>query len=320
MKLFPPVRSLCLLALLLSGCQSGSFPNLPLRVGALSFDLNSPRYVARAGETLESIAFRYNITEARLLELNPSAASGVYTGMELFIRPPSTSNQASIIREAAYASPGVDVARNSVQVSPTVNQQAVPLVVVDESDEFLLSGETINLRSSQRPEILREPVPDYIEELGFPVEEVIEDDDFVLPGTEFVSENTLVGGEAYETGWEWPLRGQLARDYDPGRPNGRGIEIVGFPGDKVRATRDGVVNWVARSPDGVGKVVIIRHKDDYLSIYSNTDDLFVSMDDTVKAGDAIASLGANANDEPLLRFEISRDGKLLNPMDFLSAR
>ena len=319
MKLPPLVRSLCLLTLLLSGCQSVGLPDLPSRIGALDLRIDSSKYVARAGETLESIAFRYDITEARLLELNPSAVNGVHTGMELFIRPPSTNRPASVIREAGFSSPGVDVAGNSVQISPTVNEQAVPLSVV-ESDEYLLSGETISLRSSQRPEILREPETEYIEQLGFPVEEVIEDDNFILPGSEPLRANSLVGGEAYATGWEWPLRGQLARDYDPRRPNGRGIEIIGFPGDKVLATRDGVVNWVARSPDGVGKVVILRHDDDYLSIYSNTDDLFVSMNDTVKQGDPIASLGANANDEPLLRFEISRDGKLLNPMDFLSPR
>jgi len=114
------------------------------------------------------------------------------------------------------------------------------------------------------------------------------------------------------------LQGKLARDYDPQRVNGRGIEIVGMPGQEVRAARNGVVNWVARSPDGVGKVVIVRHDDDYLSIYSNAQDLFVSMNDTVRQGDPIASLGANANDEPLLRFEISKDGNLLNPMDFLT--
>ena len=311
LKQLAHTRNLCVLALLLSSCQS--VPDIESRLGALNFDLDSASYIVRAGETLESIAFRYNTSVQELRRLNPEAANGVYSGMSLFLRQPGAGSNNSVIRQARWSNADADVNPDDVKISATQKQQAIPRIVSQTtsrnnsiSDQALLHN---NSRDNQ--------VAGYVEQPGFPVEEVVDDENFQLPTKTSVSNDALPN---YVGGWQWPLDGQLARDYDPQRPNGRGIEIVGIPGDAVHATRSGVVDWVARSPDGVGKVVIIRHDDDYLSIYSNAQDLYVSMNETVKQGESIASLGANVNDEPLLRFEISKDGNLLNPMDFLNPR
>jgi len=109
----------------------------------------------------------------------------------------------------------------------------------------------------------------------------------------------------------------IAREFDASKPNGRGIDIAGAPGQDVYAARDGVVTFSGRDPSGIGKLVIVKHVDDYLSIYSHTQNLFVSENDSVKAGDPIASLGANANEEAMLRFELRKNGKLLNPIKYL---
>jgi len=57
-----------------------------------------------------------------------------------------------------------------------------------------------------------------------------------------------------------------------------------------------------------------------LTAYSHTRDLYVAETDRVKAGDPIATLGANTKQESVLRFEVRQDGNALNPMEFLSAR
>lgn len=319
MKLFTPASAVCVLSLILGGCQSVSVSEIQTRLDSLDFNLDSASYVVRAGETLESIAFRYNTTVPVLQQLNPDAVNGLYTGMYLTIRQPGGS-PAPAIRNAALSSIDTGVEEQVVNVTPAQNLQALPITTTA-TDQYLLGGQDRFNRNTPDRDIV---IPDtgivterstgYVEQPGYPVEEVIDDENFVLPPAPGAVDVPL---EQFASEWQWPLQGKLARDYDPQRINGRGIEIVGLPGQEVRAARNGVVNWVARSPDGVGKVVIVRHDDDYLSIYSNAQDLFVSMNDTVRQGDPIASLGANANDEPLLRFEISRDGKLLNPMDFL---
>ena len=316
MKLFTPASTVCVLSLILGGCQSVSVSELQTRVDALEYNFNSASYVVRAGETLESIAFRYNTTVPALQQLNPDAINGVYTGMHLTLRQ-AAGLPATAVRNAALASADTGVEEQVVKVTPAQSLQALPIAAVA-TDQYLLGGqERFNRNEPDTTEIVTERSTGYVEQPGYPVEEIIEDENFVLPGAIDVADIEV---QSFVSDWQWPLQGKLAREYDPQRVNGRGIEIVGLPGQEVHAARNGVVNWVARSPDGIGKVVIVRHDDDYLSIYSNAQDLFVSMNDTVRQGDPIASLGANANDEPLLRFEISKDGKLLNPMDFLTQR
>ena len=46
---------------------------------------------------------------------------------------------------------------------------------------------------------------------------------------------------------------------------------------------------------------------------------FEPLSHFVRAGDPIASLGSNANEESVLRFEVRRNGNPLNPMDFFPA-
>jgi len=55
-----------------------------------------------------------------------------------------------------------------------------------------------------------------------------------------------------------------------------------------------------------------------MTTYSHAAEIFVAEDDVVRAGDVIASLGANARNESVLRFEVRQDGNPLNPMNFLT--
>lgn len=316
MKLLSPTSCLCVLSLLLASCQSITVPDIRGSLSSLDFDLDSSSYIVRAGETLETIAFRYDTTVSSLKQLNPGAAGGVYTGMRLNIRQPVGGGVPTITRNAAWSASDDRIIDPAIRTAPVPTRQAVPIVATT-TDQYLLGRDNVTNRRDQYPAIVENPSQPFIEQRGYPVEEVIDDANFVLPNSRAGVDEEL---QKFVGGWQWPLNGKLAREYDPGRPNGRGIEIVGLPGQEVYATRDGIVDWVARSPDGVGKVVIVRHDDDYLSIYSNAQDLFVSMKDSVRQGDPIASLGANAKDEPLLRFEISKGGNLLNPIDFLSPR
>lgn len=347
MKLLTPASGICFVSLILGGCQSFSLPDIPARLSAIDLSLDSSMYIVRPGETLDSIAFRYDIPVARLQQLNPVTANGVQAGMHIYLRMPGGDVSQSV-QAANTATPLPRFDSNKVvETAPVETRQAVPIEPIASiandsyandtyasdtyandsyaNDSFAGNRERFNRSVPKIAQMRSGRSTGYVDQPGYPVEEIIDDENFMLPPSQnaMVSDNQItVADDAgnFNQPWQWPLSGQLARDYDPARTNGRGIEIVGLPGQQVSASRDGVVEWVARSPDGVGKVVIVRHEDDYLSIYSNAQDLYVSMHDTVRQGDPIASLGANVNDEQLLRFEISKNGNLLNPMNFLAAR
>jgi lipoprotein NlpD len=103
---------------------------------------------------------------------------------------------------------------------------------------------------------------------------------------------------------------------DRGRIN-KGIDIAGKPGDAVRSAAAGKVVYAGSGLKGYGKLLIIRHNNDYLSAYAHNQRLLVKEGQMVKAGAVIAELGASGTDRPKLHFEIRRQGKPLNPLKLL---
>ncbi|MFK7893571.1 MAG: peptidoglycan DD-metalloendopeptidase family protein [Granulosicoccus sp.] len=155
---------------------------------------------------------------------------------------------------------------------------------------------------------------------GYPVEEIVGNDYQIPSGSQagVVAGAAGVQLAAAASGqWRWPTNGQVARAFNPSRPNGRAIDIAGVVGQDVVSVADGLVVFAGRDPTNVGKVVIIRHADDFISVYSHSRDLYVSTNDTVKAGDPVASLGPNPDDESMLRFELRKSGVPVNPMQVL---
>ena len=68
---------------------------------------------------------------------------------------------------------------------------------------------------------------------------------------------------------------------------------------------------------GYGKLIIIKHNDTYLSAYAYNSKLLVQEGDLVNTGQHIAAMGQGNNDRAMLHFEIRKNGKPANPLDFL---
>lgn len=119
--------------------------------------------------------------------------------------------------------------------------------------------------------------------------------------------------------WRWPLNGRVISAFSLKNPVNKGIDIAGKKGDKVVAAADGVVVYAGGNLRGYGKLVIIKHNDNYLSAYGNNDSMLVKEGESVKAGKSIARVGKSAADVEMLHFEIRRDGKPVDPMKYLPA-
>lgn len=125
---------------------------------------------------------------------------------------------------------------------------------------------------------------------------------------------------AQVAGWRWPLEGKVINGFSLKNPINKGIDIAGKSGDKVVAAADGVVVYAGGNLRGYGKLVIIKHSDNYLSAYGNNRRLLVKEGDKVSAGKAIARVGSSASDQEMLHFEIRRDGKPENPLSYLPTK
>ena len=98
--------------------------------------------------------------------------------------------------------------------------------------------------------------------------------------------------------------------------NNNGVEISTAKGQNARAVFEGIVTGVTTVPS-IGKIVIIRHGD-YLSVYSNLQDVLVKIGDKIALKQNIGSIAFNEEDNRnVINFQIWKGQKILNPEEWL---
>jgi len=98
--------------------------------------------------------------------------------------------------------------------------------------------------------------------------------------------------------------------------NNNGVEIATGKGAGARAVFAGVVTGVTSIP-GQGKIVLIRHGE-YVSVYSNMDDVTVKAGDKVAVKQNIGTVAYNNDDNRTsIMFQIWKGQKILNPEEWL---
>jgi lipoprotein NlpD len=69
---------------------------------------------------------------------------------------------------------------------------------------------------------------------------------------------------------------------------------------------------------GYGNLVIIKHDQEYLSAYGYNRKLLVKEGDKLAKGDIVAHMGSpNRGGQPVLHFEVRRQGRPINPLPLL---
>jgi lipoprotein NlpD len=117
--------------------------------------------------------------------------------------------------------------------------------------------------------------------------------------------------------WRWPVKGRVLAPFSLKNPVNKGIDIAGREGERVMAAADGIVVYAGGNLRGYGKLVIVKHNDNFLSAYGNNQSLLVEEGQFVSAGKPIAQIGVSSDNVAMLHFEIRRDGKPENPLRYL---
>lgn len=114
-----------------------------------------------------------------------------------------------------------------------------------------------------------------------------------------------------------PLKGVVATGYD--RVVHPAIDVTAPTGSVVSAVLDGTVIFTAWDA-GQGYVMILQHREDLLSIYTNNQKLLKSTGQAVKAGTPIALVGGTDRTagHDHLHFELWQNGQSLDPTRFIS--
>lgn len=128
----------------------------------------------------------------------------------------------------------------------------------------------------------------------------------------------------------WPMVGRISAPFGEKRTNSKGqiyyhtgIDIADNPANKtpILAASDGKVIFAGNANDGYGNKVIIDHGGSLKTLYAHCSVLQVKTGDQVKQAQQIVIVGSTGHSTgPHLHFEVIKDEKQLNPLDYLQER
>ncbi|WP_397449414.1 peptidoglycan DD-metalloendopeptidase family protein [Pseudomonas sp. NA-150] len=277
------------LGFLLVGCSSRSPSGAPVvdRTKAAAPQkqpVTTGQYVVRRSDTLFSIAFRYGWDWKALAERNQIPAPyTIHPGQTIRFDGRSNSSSTSVVSTPVVA-PAV------ASTSPSV---AAPAPDTTPSGSF---KKTVMPAS------------------GAVVPVVV-----ATPQSSPAPASVQAGGRS-PTGWAWPSSGTLIGKFSSNGSLNKGIDIAGDLGQPVLAASDGSVVYAGSGLRGYGELVIIKHSDTYVSAYGHNRRLLVREGQQVKVGQTIAEMGSTGTDRVKLHFEIRRQGKPVDPLEFLPRR
>jgi murein DD-endopeptidase MepM/ murein hydrolase activator NlpD len=114
-----------------------------------------------------------------------------------------------------------------------------------------------------------------------------------------------------------PISGTVSQKYDAQRKH-YAVDVVAPRETPVKAAANGIVIFAEWTAD-TGHVIIIEHRDGFLSVYKHNGSLNKTQGDIVRAGEVIASVGNTGEftTGPHLHFELWDKGTPINPLDFI---
>jgi lipoprotein NlpD len=113
----------------------------------------------------------------------------------------------------------------------------------------------------------------------------------------------------------WPARGKVIAGF--AEPRRKGIDIDGKLGDPVIAAAAGRVTYTGTGIPGLGKLVVIKHDNGFITVYAHNKDVLVKEQQAVKRGQKIAEIGNTDADRPKLHFQIRKGSAAVDPMRYL---
>lgn len=97
----------------------------------------------------------------------------------------------------------------------------------------------------------------------------------------------------------------------------KGIDFKVKMGTEVLATAGGTIEKVLSNKKGYGKHIVIKHDENYKTMYAHLSDFKVKKGDKVVKGQIIGYTGNTGQSvKPHLHYEVLKDGKAVDPVNF----
>lgn len=259
-------------------------------------------HVVRKGDTLLSIALEYGLDYRDLAVWNRlDNINLIRVGQALRLRPTAEAGSpaaagGAVARPAEVRPPG-KLAR-AVPLPDPDGVRTEPRALRQPFSDRALSETAAAARRPGEPKIARPDPPAA-----------------AAPDTVLPPKPDVTASPATIT-WAWPASGTLIDRFSD---INRGIDIGGKAGQPILASADGRVVYSGSAIRGYGRMLIIKHNDQYVSVYAHAAELLVKEGQAVTRGQRIAEMGSTDADRVKLHFEIRRMGRPIDPLRYLPA-
>jgi murein DD-endopeptidase MepM/ murein hydrolase activator NlpD len=254
-------------------------PSVDLAVGKPAND-GTYRHTIESGESLYSIARRYDVTAQAIVQANGfSSPDKIYVGQSIII--PGRADQ---LVAKGPAKPLAGDAPTAAPIAPVVKQ---PVTTAALPNPAVLESNV------QPPKAAPAAEPQQVASLGEP---------------------KMSGAEKFR----WPVSGKVITDF--AQSKGTGINIEAPEGASIRAAENGTVIYVGSGVEGYGNLILIRHPNGYVSAYAHLKAMNVTKGQNVNRGDNIGQAGMTGSvNRPQLHFELRKGATPVDPMPLLAS-
>jgi murein DD-endopeptidase MepM/ murein hydrolase activator NlpD len=243
-------------------------------------------HVIESGESLYTIARRYNVTAQGIIQANGfSSPDKIFVGQKIVI-PGKASTLAALgpkpgVRPTDIVAPAVEPVAKPVEVASIEQQPKTPLATVKP---------LAPTAGAQQPVAEAKPL------------------------TQPKTEPVLSGADKFR----WPISGRVITDF--ANSKGTGINIEAPEGTAVRAAENGQVIYAGSGVEGYGNLILIRHPNGYVSAYAHLKDMNVAKGTVVNRGDNIGTAGRTGGvAKSQLHFELRKGATPVDPLPLLAS-
>jgi lipoprotein NlpD len=245
-------------------------------------------YVVRHGDTLYSIALEHGVAPRDLAQWNGLAdPTRLRVGQQLRVRLAGTPVAPAPAAPVAAAAAAVEI--------PTAQVGSARILGRVESRP-LESLPPLPPRSPSKPE--------------FPKIEPAK----VEPAKAELAKSATPAPAAYSQ-FIWPVKGKVLAEFS--EPRRKGIDIDGKPGDPIVAAAPGHVTYIGSGIPGMGKLVVLKHDNGFITVYAHNRNILVKEKQAVARGQKIAELGSTDSAVPKLHFQIRKGAAAVDPLLYL---
>jgi len=273
----------------LSACSSAG--TAPIDNSWGNIDSTQQTHAVQPGETLYSIAWRFNVSDADLARWN-NLQKPYDLRIGQVLRLTGAAPDASVVpvvsgpQVSTVPAPAVFTPTSTISAPIKTSAKTSSKTSAVKSNPPLVSKNASAATTPKEPDSLTE-----------------------IPAS--TANSAILGHGA----WNWPLKGKVIEAY--GVNGNKGLDIAAPMGTPVKAVQPGTVVYAGNSLHGYGNLVIIKQKNDLMTAYAHNSKLLVKEGANVTEAQTIALSGDTEASQPMLHFEVRLSGKAVNPLNYL---